>query len=117
MAVAVGVTRLAACAKGVRKAIEKYVKERRRTSVERMYEKISRGQTADVNNVARVKALANESLLNAVMTIELADCGSRIEPKRREPHRRLAAADHARLLPRDTAPAQRVPLHCCLANG
>lgn len=51
-----------------------------------IYENSSRGQTADVNNVARVKALANEGPLIAAMTT--------IESSLRiEANRRLAAAD------------------------
>lgn len=73
MAVAVDVARLAARVRGVRRAIEMCVEKGKRTLVERMYERSSRGQTVDVNNVARVKALANEGPLNTLMTIELAD--------------------------------------------
>ena len=47
------------------------------------YENSSRGQTADVNNIARVKGLANKGPLNAVMTIEPAD----------RSYRRLAAVE------------------------
>lgn len=64
VAVAAGVTRLAACAKGVRRAIAECMRERKRASVTQMYERSSRGQTADVNNVARLKALANEDPVN-----------------------------------------------------
>lgn len=53
VAVAVGVTRLAARVKGVRRAIEKCVREKKRTSVSECYKDCSRGQTTDLNNVAR----------------------------------------------------------------
>ena len=48
--VTVDVARLAAQVKGVRRAI---VKEGKETSVERVYEKITCGQTAALNNIAR----------------------------------------------------------------
>ena len=73
VAVAVGATRLAARVKGVRRAIGECMKEKEGTSVERMYEKSSVARQPTLDNIARVKALANKGPLNAVMTIEAAD--------------------------------------------
>jgi hypothetical protein len=98
VAVVVEVARLAASVKGVRKAIGMCMRKKRKTSVERMYERGGCGQTACVNNVAGVKASTNDGPLKGMMTIEPAD----------RSYRRLAAADFqgcANNVPRDTATA------------
>ena len=53
VAVAVGVTRLAARVKGVRRAIVRCVRGKKRALVSEYYEDCSRGQTTYLNNVAR----------------------------------------------------------------